>query len=439
MTTHDRAAIISVGDELILGQTLDTNSKWISERLSEVNIRVVEHVTVEDDSEAQRGALLRLAARVRLVIVTGGLGPTADDLTRQALAGAMGDSLVTDDAALEAIEAMFRARGRGITDLQRAQAQRPSGGESLPNPHGTAPGLYGRIATGRGMSCDVFCLPGPPGEMRPMLVERVLPRLRPPEGIVVRTGVMHTLGLGEGELAQRLGALMDRSRNPLVGTTASGGVVSVRVRYEGPEAGADGAMRETMDACRAAAGAYAFGEGEETIMSATVDALRRHPGGGRLLVVESCTGGLLGSLLTSVPGSSDVFMGGWITYDNAVKRSQVGVPGSVLEAPGAVSAECARAMAEGALKADTGAGGTHAIAITGIAGPGGGTEAKPAGTVFIALSGAEDGGVRTEVRRFLFTGGREGVRDRAAKMAMAMLRFRLVGEPGVRLLWEVRG
>jgi len=255
----------------------------------------------------------------------------------------------------------------------------------------------------------------------------------------VRTGVLHTLGLGEGELAQRLGTLMDRSRNPLVGTTASGGVVSIRVRYEGPGSGADAAMRETMDACRAAAGSYAFGEGDDTIMSATLDALRRYPGGGRLLVVESCTGGLLGSLLTTVPGSSDVFLGGWITYDNAVKRSQVGVPGTVLEASGAVSAECARAMAEGALKADIGVRATHAIAITGIAGPGGGSEAKPAGTVFIALSGAACGAVSTEVRRFLFTGGREGVRDRAAKMAMAMLRFRLVGEPGVRLLWEVRG
>jgi nicotinamide-nucleotide amidase len=442
MNTHDRAAIISVGDELILGQTLDTNSKWISERLSERNVRVVEHVTVADDLAEQTAVITRLAARVPLVIVTGGLGPTADDLTRQALAAAMNDTLITDEPALRSIEALFTSRGRPVTDLQRSQALRPSRGGTIANPHGTAPGLHGVVRSGAG-TCDVYCLPGPPNEMKPMLLERVIPSLRQPEGVAVRTHVLHTLGMGEGDLAQKLGPLMDRARNPLVGTTASGGVVSIRVRFEGSDADAERATRETVTACRAAAGEYVFGEGDDTIMSATLEELREHSA--RLVVVESCTGGLLGSLLTSVPGSSDVFLGGWITYANEMKRSQVGVPEQTLVHYGAVSAEAAHAMVVGALRAPIGVDATHAVSITGVAGPDGGSDAKPVGTVFIAVgsrpsaaSGQPAAEPLVEVRRFRFGGDRATIRDRAAKMALAMLRFHLRGEHVARLLWETQ-
>ncbi len=437
MTVHDRAAIISIGDELILGQTLDTNSRWISATLGEWNIRVAEHVTVPDDLAAQVAAMRRLAATVPLLICTGGLGPTADDLTRTALAELLGEPLVLDDAALAEITAMFQRRGRALTDLQRTQAMRPRSAAMLPNPHGTAPGLHAQLpaplptAHCPNPRADIFCLPGPPNEMMPMLLEQVRPRLNPPHATVVSTRILHTLGAGEGDLAQRLGNLMNRDRNPLVGTTASGGVVSVRIRYEGPEASAAAAVAETEARCRASCAPFVFGTGEDTIMSVTLDLLRAR--GEKLDTVESCTGGLVGSLLTSVPGSSDAYLGGWVTYANNFKTAEVGVPEHLLQAHGAVSEPVARAMADGALAAPAGAAAAHALAITGVAGPGGGSDAKPVGTVFIALASR---GSPTHVRRFAFSGGRDAVRDRAAKMALAMLRFRLLGQAPGPLLWE---
>ena len=448
MLTHDRAAIISIGDELILGQTLDTNSQWLSTQLGEWNIRVVEHVTVPDDLEAHAAAIERLARAVPLVICTGGLGPTADDLTREALARVMGEQLITDADSLARIEALFAKRARPMTDLQRTQALRPRSAVSLRNDHGTAPGLFGRVQIGRD-PCEVFCLPGPPNEMRPMLLEVVRPMLRPPVGRVVGVRVLHTLGMGEGDLAARLGPLMDRARNPLVGTTASGGIVSIRIRCEGLDAAATAAaLDETEQLCRHAASPFVFGAGDETLMSATIDLLRGR--GEKLVTVESCTGGMVGSLLTSVPGSSDVYLGGWVTYANEMKAAEVGVPEAMIAEHGAVSEQVACAMAEGALRSQPAA--HHAIAITGIAGPGGGSALKPVGTVFIAVASchglasstsraptSDERMKSTEIRRFIFSGGREAVRDRAAKMALAMVRFRAAGvEPG-RLLWEVSG
>lgn len=426
MTTHDRAAIVSIGDELIYGQTLDTNSRTISAVLAEKNIRIHEHATVPDDLAAQSAVLRRFAASVPLVIVTGGLGPTADDLTRQALAEVMGDTLVLDEPSLRDIEAMFTRRGRAMSDLQRVQAMRPSRARMLPNPNGTAPGLAGTVGT-----CDIFCLPGPPNEMIPMLRDAVLPILNPPTGAAVVTRVLHSLGLGEGDLAQRLGDLMDRSRNPLVGTTASGGVVSCRIRYEGPPGPAQAAVDSTVESVRRAADPFIFGEGDDTLMSATLSALRARSE--KLLTVESCSGGLIGSLLTGVPGASDSYLGGWITYDNALKIAEVGVPERLLREHGAVSEHVAIAMAEGALATAVGSAAHHALAVTGIAGPSGGTATKPVGTVYIALASRNH---PTQARRFLISGGRDAVRDRSAQLAIAMLRFRLVCVNPGPLLWE---
>lgn len=435
---HDRAAVLSVGDELILGQTIDTNAARISAALTQWGIRVVEHLTVPDDLSAQRAALERASdLAVPLVIVTGGLGPTADDLTRPALAAAMNDRLVTDDDALRTLEAMFARRGRALTELQKSQAQRPSRAVCIPNPTGTAPGLFGTIDRHH-HATDVFCLPGPPGEMIPMLEHWVRPRLRPPTGLAVRTRVLHTLGAGEGDLALRLGPLMDRGRNPLVGTTASGGVVSIRIRYEGPEADAAAALAQTERACRDACAPFVFGQENDTIASSTLDELRTHAA--RLCVVESCTGGMLGSLLTAVPGASDAFLGGWITYDNAMKSALVGVPDTTLTQHRAVSEHVALAMARGALERARSLGATHALAVTGVAGPSGGSDAKPVGTVHIAcVADAHHGTPPTEdTRRFRFTGDRAAIRDRSAKMALAMLRFMLRNERVDRLLWEDR-
>jgi len=430
-TTHDRAAILSVGDELVIGQRLDTNSRWISDRLTGMGIRVVEHITVGDDADAHLGALRRLVPAVPLVISTGGLGPTADDLTRSVLASLLGEPLVEDADALRTITELFARRGREISPNQRLQAQRPPSAVMLENPNGTAPGLLAEHS-----GCTIACLPGPPNEMHPMFERAVAPRLRPPTGAVIRARVLHTLGAGEGDAAARLGRLMDRDRNPLVGTTASGGVVSVRIRYEGPENGADRAVTETESEVRAALDPFVFGIDDQTIETVVLNLLRDRAE--RLVTVESCTGGGLGALLTGVPGSSDAYAGGWVTYSNEFKHAEVGVPEALLRDHGAVSEPVARAMALGALATPIGASAHHALAITGIAGPGGGSAEKPVGTVFICrASRAGWAEPESEVRRYQISGDREAVRDRSAKMALALLRFHLAGIRAPRLLWEL--
>lgn len=432
---HSKAAIVSVGDELTLGQALDTNARWLAEQLASMGIVPVEHVTVPDDLAAHVEALRRLAESVDLIVCTGGLGPTADDLTRAALARAMGDSLVEDPIALAEVEAWFAARGRELKAINRTQALRPTRGKTLPNPNGTAPGLFGVIAATRraGHACDAFCLPGPPREMTAMFEAQVVPRLRPPAGRTVRMRVLHCVGIGESDLAMRLGGLMERTRSPLVGTTASGGIVSIRIRYEGPllPTDADALLDETERRCRELASPHVFGTGDETLAGRVVHALRAKKQ--TLAVVESCTGGMLGQAITDVPGSSAAFLGGWITYTNALKTREVGVPAETFApgGPGAVSAACARAMSEGGLRES---GADWCLAITGVAGPDGGSAHKPVGTVYVALAGK--GLAAMDVRLFRMGNDRASVREWSAKAALAMLWMHLAGTAGVRLLRE---
>jgi nicotinamide-nucleotide amidase len=433
--------MLSIGDELTLGQALDTNSRWLSERLLELGIVPVEHATVPDDAGAIAAALKRLAARANVVISSGGLGPTPDDLTRRGLAMAMGEELVEDADALGAIRRWFAGRSSPMPEVNRVQAQRPEGARILPNAFGTAPGLWGELPGDRGPAdgtggngVDVFCLPGPPREMRPMFEDSVRPRLNPPEGRLVRTRVLHSLGLGESDVAERLGELMGRGRTPLVGTTVSAAVVSVRLRFEGPAdagaAGPDSLMDETAAEVRARVGPYLFGEGQETIQSVLVGLLKER--GAMLATAESCTGGLLGAAVTEVPGSSAAYAGGWVTYLNALKMGELGVPEALLGpgGPGAVSREVAEAMAAGARQR---AGAAYALSITGIAGPEGGTPEKPVGTVWVGLAGA--GLVRS--RLFRFAGERANIREWSVKMSLAMLRLELIGRGELPLLREV--
>jgi nicotinamide-nucleotide amidase len=429
---HRTAAIVSIGDELVLGQTLDTNSRWLSQQLFDHGVTVIQHTTIPDDTQAHAAALTRLAPLVDLIISSGGLGPTKDDLTREALAQFMHDPLIEDPDALQHLHAWYTHRGRALNDLNRLQALRPSTAHCLPNPHGTAPGLSARLG-----NCDIFCLPGPPREMMPMFSACVVPRLRPPTDRTVRTRALHAFGIAESDLAARLGALMDRDAltrgGVLVGTTASGGVVSVRLRYEGPDAAAE-ADRQ-LDAValdvRARAGDYIFGEGTDTLAGVVVAALiaRRHTLG----CVESCTGGLLSEKITAIPGSSQAFIGGLITYSNAVKQQLAHVPATLFAdaGPGAVSEETARAMALGGLdvlRTDV------CLAITGIAGPGGSTLIKPVGLVHIALASRGVAAPRVETRRFQFVGERDNVRTWSAMSALMMLWHHLAGQRDVTLL-----
>jgi nicotinamide-nucleotide amidase len=433
MNAHERAAVLSAGDELTLGQALDTNSRWISDQLLSRGIITVEHITVPDDLAAIGQTLTRLMNAVPLVICTGGLGPTQDDLTRQALAEALAEPLLEDEQAVQQIEAFFAARGRPMPSINRIQALRPRSAGVLPNPLGTAPGLHARA--GR---CDIFCLPGPPREMQPMFATSVLPRLRLPSGRALATRTLHAQGLSESEIAMRLGELMGRAGRVLVGTTASGAIVSCRLRCQGsaeelagrePQQLVDDAAAEVQRRLDP----YIFAEGEQSLPAAVRELLiqRSHT----LAVVESCTGGMLGSMLTEVPGSSAAFVGGWITYSNQSKQRDAGVPAAIFATggPGAVSRQCAQAMALGGLQR---ASAHQCLAITGIAGPEGGTSDKPVGTVWIALASQGPQQPTVQARRFLFVPDRANIRDWACKTALGMLRLSLLGRADLPLLAE---
>ena len=412
------AAVLSIGDELIAGDSVDTNAPWISARLHDLGLRVVERRTAPDDEGLIATALTELSARAGVIVTTGGLGPTPDDLTRQALARAMGEGLVQDEEAAASIRRWFERAGRDLTDINLVQAMRPESGESIANERGTAPGLSGNIGKTR-----VFVLPGPPREMEPMFEGYVASRLAGGAGYLSKA--LHTFGLGESEVSRRLGEILARTQGVVAGTTASGGVVSVRLRAPAALAGEMKAVEARVRSLLAGA---VFGEGGETLAGSVLVALRAREQ--TLAVAESCTGGGLGALVTGVAGSSDVFLGGWITYSNRLKRELLGVDATTIGTHGAVSAETARSMASGALSRG---GANHALSITGIAGPGGGSSEKPAGTVWIGYAGA--GGAHEE-RRFRFSGDREMVRQRAAMAALGMLRLIVDDRAEEALLWE---
>lgn len=448
--------IISTGDEIVIGQLLDTNSKYLAERLVDRGIMPVEHVSVPDDAAALAAALRRACAAAPLVIMSGGLGPTDGDLTREALAAVLGEELVLDANARSALAAMLAARGRELTSRQERQAFRPVSAACLLNSVGTAPGLHAvvRVESANGTT-DVFCLPGPPGELRPMFEAEVVPRLRARRDRTILTRLLQIVGIAEADCVSRLGDLTRRERMPLVGVTASGGILTIRIRYEG-DSGADGrkgmgeALMDEAESCvREALGDHVFASGPATgtdlLARTIIESLAAQQR--TLSVVESCTGGMLGQMLTSVPGSSSAFLGGAITYANALKVG-LGVRQSTLDIHGAVSADTCREMVLAGLGSFAS---DYALAITGVAGPDGGSAEKPVGTVYIGAarrdvdvkvgSSAGQGATAVDVRRFLFAGDRDDICRRASVSAMAMLYFALRGHaPGAPgLLWESKG
>ena len=410
---HRTAALVSIGDELTLGQTLNTNSKSLASQLLDRGVRTVEHVTLDDDEHAIADAIARLALSVDLILITGGLGPTGDDLTRAALARALGDGLIEDRASLAEVEAWFARSDRTMPPTNRVQALRPSTAEPISNDHGTAPGLRATLE-----KADIFCLPGPPREMQPMFDDVVLPRLRPDSSRTVRTRVLKTFGLGESEIARRLGDAMSRTRGTLIGTTASMGIVSIRMRYEGPAADASAALDEAEAIARDAAGPCVIGATDHPVGHLAAASLAAR--GETISLAESCTGGLVSKMLTDTPGSSAVVMAGLVTYTNEMKQALLGVPAELFnddthtDRPGAESEEVATAMAEGCRDR---MGTCHAVAITGIAGPTGAVTGKPVGTVYIAHATQ----VGTQCRRFLFRGDRQAIRTWSANTALGML------------------
>ncbi len=451
---HSTAILLASGDEILTGQLLDTNTQWLADRLVGLGIMPIEFAAAPDDLP-RLVALIRLAAAAApLVILTGGLGPTDGDLTRQALAEVLGEPLVPDESAEHAIRTLLSRRGRETTPRQLRQAQRPSSAQCLPNSNGTAPGLHAALLSPHSSSphssSDVFCLPGPPGELRPMFEREVLPRLRPDPNHVVLTRLLYVIGMPEADCVDRLGALTRRERTPgvpLVGITASGGILTIRIRSEGPgprDAALD-AVDQTEGRIRESLGHHVLAirdadTGAAALARSTINTLAAGKTPRTLAVVESCTGGKLGEMITAIPGSSSVFLGGHITYSNDLKI-RLGVNPETLKAHGAVSPQTAREMALAGLAAT---GADLALAITGIAGPDGGTPTKPVGTVHIALAGGPPlrGGSSADQptiisKHFLFTGDREDIRTRAASSALTMLHFTHHGPPLTpRLLWE---
>ncbi|GJM24061.1 MAG: competence/damage-inducible protein A [Phycisphaerae bacterium] len=409
------ADIIAMGTELTTGASTDTNSAWLSARLLELGVSARRHVTIADDLASIVHEIGESARAARVVVMTGGLGPTADDVTREALAEAAGESLVLDDESLKAIESFYASLGRDMPETNRRQAMRPQSAVMLPNNWGTAPGL--RVGIG---DADLFSLPGVPREMKAMFAAYVVPAVEAMDGRThVSLRVVRTFGTGESNLAEQIGDLMTVGRNPSIGTTASEGVISVRiVATADSDEGAQALAQNDVDEVRKRLGVLVYGEDDDTL--ASVVGRRLAELGQTVSTAESCSGGMLGAMLTDVPGSSAYYLGGFIPYSYEQKSESLGIPMELIQTHGAVSEPCAKAMAE---RCRTIAKSDYALAITGIAGPGGGTEEKPVGLVYIAMADSE--GVKVKECRFSERLNREVIRDRSARTALNMLRRKI--------------
>ncbi len=417
--------ILTVGTELVLGFTVNTNAAEMGRALAEAGLHVTGCSTVGDHAGGVKEMLRAALERSGTVIVSGGLGPTSDDLTRPAVAELFGKKLVRDPALVEQLRAMFKSRGvAGMPEANLVQADVPEGATVLPNLRGTAPGLW--IEDGARLAVLV---PGVPKEMRELMTEEVIPRLvrrmggQPDGRTVVRSRTLRTTGIGESALADKLGET-SAMLGPKVTLAFLPSVAGTDLRltaWNVPEPQADAVLERAASALRPRLGDRLYGEGETDLAAVVLKLLEeRHAS---LATAESCTGGLVGARLTAIPGSSRVYKGGVVAYDDEVKLQQLGVSADDVATQGAVSEPVVRQMAEGvarSLDADA------AIAITGIAGPGGGSDAKPVGTVWIAVRWQD------QVRAFthILPGDREDVRARAAQWALDYLRRRVQGTLG---------
>jgi nicotinamide-nucleotide amidase len=405
--------LVTVGTELLLGLTLDTNGAEIARRLAAVGIRVVRRTAVGDRADEIRDGVAEALRRTGAVVTTGGLGPTRDDLTKLAVAGLYGAPLEFDEAVWSDLLARFARLGRAPAPSNRTQAEVPRGAVVLRNRWGTAPGLW--LDGGPGLT---VMLPGVPQEMRMLLEHEVLPRLAARGGgRVIRSRTVRTTGIPESTLAERMGEI-ESEIAPLT-LAYLPGLEGVDLRLTAWQLAEDDAGRRLAAAAALLAergGGHVYGEDDADLAAVVLDRARR--AGWTLGAAESCTGGLVGVRLTEIPGSSDVFMGSVVCYANRLKTELLDVPAGLIETHGAVSEPVARAMAEGAcrrLRVDL------AVSVTGIAGPGGGTPEKPVGTVWYAVADRNGTVARTGV----VLGTRREVRARAAQAALNLLRSRL--------------
>jgi nicotinamide-nucleotide amidase len=410
-----RIATLSIGDEIVFGEIVDTNAPWIAARLYDIGQKVMRHLAVRDVEQEIADVIRSLAGMSDFVIATGGLGPTTDDLTARAAAKASDRQLVLNESALEHLKGFLAKRGRSVTPANEKQALIPAKAGLIPNPAGTACGFHFSLK-----GCDFIFLPGVPAEMKRMMDESVIPMLlerRPPEK-VIRVKVLKLFGLPEAEVDSLLKGITNPRSPVTVAYQAVFPEIRVKLRAEGDNEkeafqNLEGVYRKALEILKD----HLFAEDEET-MDSVVAALFRDKGV-TLAISESCTGGYMAKRITDIPGSSAYFLEGVVTYSNAAKMRMLGVSPRLLEEKGAVSPEVATAMAKGMREIS---GSDIALAITGIAGPEGGSSEKPAGTVFIALSTASD----CNAKMYRFSWDRDGVRTMTVFTALNRLRRHLL-------------
>jgi nicotinamide-nucleotide amidase len=408
------AEIIAIGSELLTPDHADTNSLWLTEKLNSIGIEVKLKTIVGDDDARLEETIRDAVKRSSVVIMTGGLGPTEDDITRKVAARATGRRLMLNEKVLEEISARFLSFGRKMPQINSRQAMVIDGASILDNPNGTAPGMY-LEHEGR----EVILLPGPPREMRPMFENFVLPKLTAKAGDVrVVRRVLRVAAMGESAVDERIAPVYSQYKNPQTTILFNRSEIEIHLTAQArteqdAELLLDGLAGQIEE--RLGDAIFAFrGETMEEVVG-----LRLAVNGFTLAVAESCTGGLIAQRLTEIPGSSVFFMEGVVAYSNDAKVRTLGVDAELIARHGAVSAEVAESMAEGVrLRAETDFG----LSVTGIAGPGGGTEEKPVGLVYIALS--DD--AHTEHRKLMLLGDRHLIRWRASQAALDLLRRRLI-------------
>lgn len=409
------AEILSVGTELLMGNIVNTNAQYISQKLCDLGVNCYFQTTVGDNHDRLVAAVETALSRADILILTGGLGPTADDLTKETIADAFGRELVLDPASEQHIHARFARMGREMTPNNLKQAMFPRGGIILPNPNGTAPGCI--VEEGEKAA---ILLPGPPKEMAPMFDASVMPYLEKRSGHMLVSHVVRVFGMGESEAEYRLRTLMERQSNPTIAPYALSGEMKLRVtaRCKSAEEG-ERMMAPLIDEIKETLGSVVYSIDDQELHEVCAALLREH--GATLAVAESCTGGMIASKLVSVPGISAHFIEGAVTYSNDAKIRRLSVRPETLAAHTAVSAETAREMAEGIRRTS---GASLGVATTGIAGPDGGTVEQPVGLVYIALA-SESG---TAVQELRLTGSRERIRNAASLHALNLIRRHFFGD-----------
>lgn len=401
--------ILNTGTELLLGSKQNTHGTWIAQELFKVGLRVQRQTTVPD-GEGIEVALAECVKRSDVVVVTGGLGPTSDDLTRESTARVLGLELMEDEAALRSLQAFFEKRGRKMADSNRKQIQSLVGSDILRNENGTAPGIYIPPRLSGSAACAVFLLPGPPSELCPMFLEEVVPRLRALSGIelVDELCELKFVGVGESDMQDAIDARLAAVPGLEYGYCARIGEVDLHLIGQ-PEA-----IRAAREIAQSAFPQDLVNDTGESLESTVVAMMKKK--GWILAVAESCTGGLVASRITDISGSSAVLSHGFVTYANEAKNGILGVRRADLEKFGAVSEPVARQMADGALRVS---GADLAVATTGLAGPGTGGEDKPVGTIFFALA---QKGRETQVWQEIHPRGRLDFKQAASQRALDLVR-----------------